>query len=224
MPDLSSRSNDVSNIGFLPSSSGSSRDDSSNSDGFDWGKIATAGGGLLGALFAPKRSSELSTNIKNIEGQSSDLRKTGTDLTAKGSAALDPVLKYFSALASGDPAAALAATAPQRGRVIDQYDAARRSAGQFTPRGGGQASTEQESRSAEAGQLADVTSGARSEGAKELAALGSDVTRTGLSAEEQSINAMVSTLQPLIQQQQQQGSDIGGIFKGLGELAGAFFL
>ena len=133
-------------------------------------------------------------------------------------------LKYFQALASGDPSQALAATQPQRGRVIDQYDAARRSAGQFTPRGGGQASTEQAFRAQEAGQLADTTSAARSEGAKEAASVGGAMTQQGLSAEEQSINAMVSTLQPLIQQQQQQGNDIGKILSGIGELAGAFFL
>ena len=92
------------------------------------------------------------------------------------------------------------------------------------PRGGGQASSEQESRSREAGQLADTTAQARSEGAKELAAVGSDVTRAGLSAEEASINAMVSTLQPLLAQQQQQGNDISKIFGGIGELVGSFFL
>jgi hypothetical protein len=202
--------------------SGSKKDD--DGKGFPWDKLIPAGAGLLGSLFAPKRSPELGENIKAIEGQSSDLRKTGTDLTAKGSAALDPVLKYFQALASGDPSQALAATQPQRGRVIDQYDAARRSASQFTPRGGGQASTEQESRSREAGQLADTTAQARSEGARDLASVASDTTRTGLSAEEASIQAMVSTLQPLLAKQQQEGQDVGKIFAGIGELVGAFFL
>lgn len=215
----------VSSIGFLPSSSGSSKsDDSSDGGGFAWDKIAGAGAGLIGSLFAPKKSPELGQNLKTIEGSATDLRKSGTDLTAKGSAALDPVLKYFQALASGDPSQALAATSPQRGRVIDQYDSARRSAAQFTPRGGGQASSEQESRSREAGQLADTTSQARSEGASALASLGSDVTRSGLSAEEASINAMVSTLQPLLEQQKQQGADVSKIFGGIGELVGSFFL
>ena len=225
MPDLpGGKPSGVSSIGFLPSSSGSSLSSDSGGGGFDWGSIAGAGAGLLGSLFAPKRSPELSSNIKNIEGSAAGLKKTGTDLTAQGSSGMAAALKYFQALASGDPSQALAATQPQRGRVIDQYDAARRSASQFTPRGGGQASTEQASRASEAGQLADTTAAARSEGAKEAAAVGGTMTQQGLSAEEQSINAMVSTLQPLIQQQQQQGADVGKIFSGIGELVGSFFL
>ena len=224
MPDLATSPTGVSNIGFLPSSSGSQADTGGGGGGFNWGKIGAAGGGLLGALFAPKQNPALNENLKSIQTGATGLSKTGAGLTAEGSATLAPVLKYFQALASGDPSQALAATQPPRGRVIDQYDAARRSAAQFTPRGGGQASTQQESRATEAGQLADITAQARSEGAKEAAALGSDVTKTGLSAEEQSINAMAATLQPLLEQQQQQGSDISNIFSGLGELAGAFFL
>lgn len=214
----------VSSIGFLPSSSGSSvSDDSSGGTGFDWKKIAGAGAGLLGSLFAPK-SRSIDPEINAIEGGSKDLAASGKATSAQGQSALDPVLKYFKALASGDPSEALAATAPQRGRVIDQYDAARRSAANFTPRGGGQASAQQESRSREASDLANVTSTARTDATKELAALGSNLTQQGTSAQEASINAMVSTLQPLLAKQGQDSQSIGKTFAGIGELIGSFFL
>ncbi len=213
----------VSSIGFLPGSSGSSLWYPTARDRLAWGKIAGAGAWLRGSFFAPQ-GPDIKGKVGNIEAQAGNLSATGKSLTAEGSAGLEKVLKYFSALASGDPSQALAATQPQRGRVMDQYDAARRSASQFTPRGGGQASSEQESRSREAGQLADTTSAARSEGVKDLATLGSDMTRSGLSAEEQSINAMVATLQPLLEKSKQDSQSIGQTFAGLGELIGTFFL
>lgn len=215
----------ISSIGTLPSSSGSSQDNSSDDggDGFNWGKIAGAGAGLLGTLFAPK-SEGISKNINAIEGGAAKLNAGGNSLTGEGQSALDPVLKYFKALASGDPSQALAATTPQRGRVIDQYDTARRSAANFTPRGGGQASTQQESRTKEASDLANVTSSATTDATKSLAALGGTLTQQGISEQEASVNALVSTLQPLLQQQQQQGADTASIFKSIGEIAAVAFL
>lgn len=218
----------VSSIGSLPSGSPrSGSDDSGEDDGpGTWGKIGSllpGVGGLLGAFFGTKKENDpridesinaTMSGAKQVGAQGQNLFETGTD-------SLGPVLKYFQALASGDPSQALAATQPQRGRIMDQYDAARRSAGQFGPRGGGQASSQLESRSREAGQLADTTSAARSEGMDKLAALGSDLTKSGLSAEEASNYQMASVLQPLLDKQKAESESSGGFWKGIGELAGA---
>jgi hypothetical protein len=204
--------------------SGGGSDNSDSGGDSIWkklGKVAPAAGGLLGALFGTHNEDKISPQINKVNAGASQLQGQGSSLFSAGTDALGPAMNYFKALASGDPSQALAATQPQRGRVIDQYDAARRSAGQFGARGGGQASSELESRSKEAGQLADITSQARSEGASKLAELGSDVTKTGLSAEESANKALADTLGPLLEQQKQANQSSGGFWKGLGELAGA---
>jgi hypothetical protein len=215
----------VSSIGSLVSPSGSSsNDDTSDDGGSVWGKVGKllpGVGGVLGALFGQKQTDNVTPQINKVNKGADALNAQGKQLFGTGTDALGPVLKYFQALSSGDPSAALAATQPQRGRVIDQYDAARKSAGQFGPRGGGGASSELELRGKEAGQLADTTSQARSEGATQLASLGKDITQQGLSAEETANQQMASVLQPLLEQQKQHAESTGGFWKGLGDLAGA---
>lgn len=208
-----------------PSGSSMSNDDSdSGGDGFDWKKLGGLGGlagGVLGAIFGQKQTDKVTPAIEEVQKGGRAVGAQGKELFGTGTDALGPALQYFKSLASGDPSAALAATQPQRGRVMDQYDAARRSAGQFGPRGGGTSSAQLELRGKEAGQLADTTAAARSEGAKELATLGSDITGKGLSAEESANQQMASVLQPLLEQQKQHQESTGGFWKGLGELAGA---
>jgi hypothetical protein len=200
------------------------------SDGFDWGGFGgtlLAGGiPLIGSLFS-KKIPGAEKEIAQTEKQAGELGTEGKGLAGSGKDALGPVMKYFEALASGDPSAALAATAPQRGRVMDQYDAARRSAGQFGPRGGGNASSQLELRGKEAGQLADTTSQARSEGADKLAALGSDLTKTGISEEEASARTMASVIEPILKQQEHDQEQQNSFWGGLGKLASSalkFFL
>lgn len=206
-----------------PSGSQISNDDSGGG-GFDWGKVGALApgiGGVLGAIFGSKNTDNVTPQINKVNANATALTGQGNALYATGSDALAPALSYFKQLAGGDASAALAATAPQRGRVMDQYDAARKSAGQFGPRGGGTASTQLSTRAAEAGQLADTTSSARADAAKELGSLGSDVTKSGLSAEETANQQMASVLQPLLEQQKQKAESSGGFWKGLGDLAGA---
>lgn len=215
----------VSSQGSLAGSSGSSKsDDSDDEGGSVWGKIGSvlpAAGGLLGAFFGQKSTDNVTPAITEVQGNARKLGAEGSELAQTGKDSLGPVLKYFQALASGDPSQALAATMPQRGRIIDQYDAARRSAGQFGPRGGGQASSQLEARTREASDLSNVTASARSEGMDKLATLGTSLTQTGLSAQESSNYQMASVLQPLLEQQKQHQENTGGFWKSIGEIAGA---
>ena len=187
----------------------------------NWGKVGTLGagiGGLLGSLFAGGQR-DITPDVNSIQATAKNLGTQGAQLTAEGQANLAPVLKYFAALAGGDPSALLQATAPDRARVIDQYDAARRSSAQFTPRGGGQASTQQQARVSEAQTITTQTGLARTNAVNTLASLGSQQEQTGLSAQEASINALASVLQPILAQNAAKAKGSASFFTGLADIA-----
>ena len=216
MPDLSSTQ---IGSGFVPGiQSGSSLDTSSG--GFDWGSIGKAGLPLALSLLAPK-SQSITPTVNAIDKSAGDLKTAGTKATATGQEALSPALKYFQALVSGDPNAILQATAPDRARVIDQYDTARKNIAQFSPRGGGQSSNINEGFTKEASDLSTGTASARSNAATALASIGNAETEQGLTAEERSISALSATLQPLLQQGEQQNNSVISTFTGIGKLLGS---
>src|SRR5262245_54209632 len=104
--------------------------------------IGAGVGGLIG-LFKGKKKKPADTTDPNapenlLKSQAGDLSKTGDVLGQEGASALNPALNYFKGQLSSNPQELLAATAPERGRVIDQYDTARQAIGEFGPRGGGQ--------------------------------------------------------------------------------------
>lgn len=219
MANLPSTDNTYNNLPQgLPGGSGSSLDTSSG--GFDWSKI---GQGLLPlglSMLAPK-SRDINPEVNAIESGAGDLKKTGADLLSGGKSAMSTALKYFQGLVSGDPSAILSATAPDRARVMDQYDASRKAITSFSPRGGGAASSMNENRTKEASDLSTITSSARSNAATELGRLGASQEQAGISAEEQSINALVQTLGPLLAQEQSSKQDTSAMFSGIGNLIGA---
>lgn len=193
----------------------------SSGSSINWGKVGTLGagiGGLLGSLFASGQQ-DITPITNTIQGQAKNLNAQGLNITAEGQANLAPVLKYFAALAGGDPTALLQATAPERGRVIDQYDAARRSSAQFTPRGGGQASTQQEARVSEAQAISTQTATARTNAANTLASVASQQEQTGVTAQEASIQALASVLQPILAQNKQNAASSTSFFTGLADIA-----
>ena len=170
-------------------------------------------GGLSGqtvAQFAPLVLSLLGGNnnqqTKAI-GNTDQLATLGKNLTASGQAssatgmaALAPVLKYLTAVAGGDPSALFAATMPERVRVLDQYDTARKTLASTTPRGGGQAGAVGAMGAREASDLFTLTSSARTQGISDLTQLGTTLTSQG--SQEQQVGQ--SDLNAAIQQQQQQ--------------------
>ena len=209
----------VSPIGFLPS--GGSGSDLSAASALPWGKIIGAGAGLIPALFAGGGSS-LKGPIGEVQRGARQLGATGKGLAQQGEAALAPALKYFQDLLSGNPADIEAATAPQRRRVIDQYDTARKSSAEFTPRGGGQASAQMESRAREASDLATVGASARDNAANTVSSLGKGLLDSGISAEQEATNQLAQVLGPLFQQQQADQQSTAQTFAGIASLIAAF--
>lgn len=113
-----------------------------------------------------------------------NLRADATGLKRTGSATTTPATKYLQDVLSSNPGAILDATKQERGRVIDQYDTARRAIANFGPRGGGTTSTLAESRFQQAEALSDVTSSARRDAVSAAGDLGTRLTALGLSADQ----------------------------------------
>lgn len=194
---------------------------------FDWKSLAGAGAmtGLSMALsaFAPKTPG-INQQTRKIEEQSDQLHQTGANLVGTGGEALSPVLNYFKALVSGDPTAVLQAAGPERARVMDQYDTARRSNAEFSPRGGGQASASMQSRMAEARDLASTTNAIRSNAATQLSGIGQTAISQGLTAESAATQALAQVLGPLLSQRNSDKESIAKQFAGYAELIAPFIL
>jgi hypothetical protein len=121
----------------------------------------------------------------NQLGQSSqNLRQQGDQFTSQGQDALGPLLQRMQALLGENPGALMDATRQERGRVIDQYDTARRAISQFGPRGGGTTSALADSRFAQAESLADITSSAKNDAMGLAGGLGIQLSGLGLSAQQ----------------------------------------
>lgn len=152
---------------------------------------------------------------------------TANQFQDQSASALGPALEYLTKLAGGDPAALMDATRQERGRVIDQYDTARRAISNFGPRGGGTTSALAESRFTQAESLADITSSARKDAVAQLSELGPQLGALGLTAQQlasMDLNSLISTLLTRegfdVQKRGQNMEMWGGIGEALGTLAG----
>lgn len=174
-----------------------------------------------------KQRAELMPYLDQLEAMAKNQRQQGSDLADTGTSTLMPAIKYLRNILSANPAEAMAATAPERGRVIDQYDTARKAISEFGPRGGGTTSTLAQSRLSEAGDIADVTNTARREAFGQSAGLGTTLTGLGLSADQLASADLNTILESLLTV---QGHDVqrhagnlqalGGLGQGLGSLLG----
>lgn len=173
------------------------------------------------SLFAPSDNSNVPGAIKNATDAANTLGTTGQNTSAQGAEAINPVLHYLAQVTSGDPAALAAATAPQRRKVIDQYDTARQQA-QFAPRGGGTSSAVVNANTRQAGDLSQINQTAQSEGMKTAAAVGEALTGQGANAQSASVGHLTSLLQPLIQNKQADQQSIFNTFSSIASLIGLF--
>lgn len=189
-----------------------------------WQTALTKGLPLLLSLFAGKTDPGIQPIVDQIKAGASSLGKTGADLTATGTSALTKTLPYLSSLASGQPGAVQEATAPERARIIDQYDTARQAASRTGARSGGAASANVASYIKEASDVTTMEAGARSSAVNQLAQLGSALTTTGLSASETSINELTNVLGPIFQQQQADQKSLSNTFAGIGEFLAPLIL
>ncbi len=160
--------------------------------GSAFGPWGTAAGAGLGFLFGGGDDDPEGFDPDNPEHQfrnllrtnAANLRRDATGMKRTGQAVTTPAVKYLTDVLSSNPAAILDATRQERGRVIDQYDTARRAIANFGPRGGGSTSTLAESRFEQAESLADITSSARRDAVSAAGDLGTRLMALGLTADQ----------------------------------------
>ena len=161
--------------------------------------------------------------LSQLTESSKGLRGQGDELNMQGSQGIAPAMDYLRQILSSNPSALMSATAPERGRVIDQYDTARRSIGEFGPRGGGTTSTLAQSRISEADALGDIMSSGRREAFGQSAQLGTTLTGLGLTADQLASADLEKIIDTMLTQQgfdvQKRGQNMQ-MWSSLGQSAG----
>lgn len=175
------------------------------------GALSTLGGGASG---------DLDDILRRLDARTERQSAQGEELLSLGTSGLQPALRFLTAITRGDPGAVGQATRPERSRVIDQYDTARRAVAQFAPRGGGQTSTISQSFTDEAGVLGDIFATGRREGATALSQLSTRLAGLGLSAEGLANQNLSMLVQAYLRQDEQARASAGGFGEALGGLAG----
>lgn len=197
--------------------------------------LGAAGAGIGGTLLAKKAAgggkpdqNAIDPYTSILQKQSEQASREGAESSAMGSEALAPAMQYLKALTGNDPAALLEATRPERGRVIDQYDAARKAVENFGPRGGGTTSTLAQSRFQQAESLADITSSARRNAVASEAELGTQLKSIGLNAQQLAssdidsvINAVLNRQYLDVQKRGQNAQAATGVGETIGSIIGA---
>lgn len=194
------------------------------------GPIGAGIGGLVGLFKGGKKKKkpgdegDAAGDIQQLRESSADTRKQAGELSGMGAESLAPVKDYFKKILGEDPSAVMDATKGERGRVIDQYDAARRAASQFGPRGGGTNAAVSESYFQQANQLSDITSMAKRDAASQLGQLGATMTGLGLSAEQLASADLNTVIQAVMGKQQldlQKRGQTMGLLRDIGSAAGS---
>ncbi len=157
-------------------------------------------GGLMGLFGGGKDEPEVlpeDATKDALMGHAGRMGQQSGQLGTQGQEALGPALQYLKSILGNDPSAIMSAMRPESGRVMDQYDTARKSIAAFAPRGGGQQAAFADTYSDEAEGLNDIFSKARREGFSQAAAIGSNLTGLGLSAaqlEAADLNSVLSAV------------------------------
>ena len=162
-----------------------------------------------------------------LQNQASGANKTGLQYGSMGTEALGPAMEYLKQILGANPQGVMEATRADRGRVIDQYDTARKSAEQFAPRGGGTTSALASSRFQQAESLADITSTARRSAVATSGELGTSLAGLGLTAQDLAsrdigtiINSVLAREGLNVQQRGQNMGLLGDIGQTIGTLIG----
>lgn len=195
------------------------------------GGVIGAAGGFLKGLFtkdkkkeAAKAAADPNSPENLLKASANKTGAVGDALSQQGEDATAPAQQYYKGLLSSNPSELLAATAPERGRVIDQYDAARQATAEFGPKGGGTASALASSRTQQANQLGDILSTGKREAAGASAQLGTQLTGLGLTAKQLQSADLNSILQSVLTREgfdiEKRGQTMGA-WAGVGQAAGS---
>ena len=178
--------------------------------------------GLLGSLYNTTPGKNTVGDPTSIDSVGSGLAgsaeragKTSDALGGSGAKTLQPVLDILSKLLGGDRQSAMEGAAPEVAKVSDQYDAARKSIQQTTPRGGARAQAIAESRLKEAGGITDVLNQKRANAMTTAAQIGTTITSQGIQANSVETQGLSDLLQSLIQQRGQDMAFLSSLMSGI---------
>jgi hypothetical protein len=179
---------------------------------------------MLPMLFGGGEDADVTKALKNLQGSTDDLGDKSKVYGTQGASVLNPALEYLRKVVSGDRQELLAATMPERRRVIDQYDAAKKATAEFAPRGGGTAGAMADLNARQAGDLAATTALARREGVESSVRTGSALEGLSVNANEaeaQNLNQLLNTYMAKAEREGQSAADFG---MGLASILGMVLL
>lgn len=187
-----------------------------------WAAAFAKGIPLLLAGLAPSSGGDVTGQAGTIQARAGAEFTTGQQLAGTGGEALNQALQYYRQLLSGDPALLASATAPERRRVIDAYDTAKRAA-EFAPRGA-EAGAMLNLGAKQASDLATLPLAARANAAQQLGQVGTWAAQLGTTAESSAQQSLAQALYPLLHQRDVDHQSIASTFAGLGEFLGPLIL
>lgn len=168
------------------------------------------GGDGAGEAGLTKSATDMTDLSKSLNSQSQDLFRQ-----------IAPMLRD---LLSNNSQSVLLATMPERRRVMDQYDAARKSLAEFGQRSGGTAGANNEMMGKEASDLASIKSTARQGAMGDASGLAGSLQSAGLNAGAQALNAQNALANIDLQHQQMSQQNAAGLGQSLGSLLALAFL
>jgi hypothetical protein len=199
-------------FGSAPSGGGSWWDSNGSSTIKGISAIAPLVTSLFGSNPYTDKRDQTTDQLKQL---ATTLGTQGQSIAGQGQAALAPVLKYLQAVAGGDPAAINAETAPERAKVLDQYDTARKAI-QFAPRGGGQASATIGAGAKAASDITSLTAAAHRQGVTDLGNLGKNLLDTGVTEQHNAASELNSVLQAYDKAKQERAATNTGLGSAIG--------
>lgn len=187
--------------------------------------LALTGASFLPALFGGGADDkQLKGLMKDVEGSAATNKSNALAFGKEGSALTTPISKYLQDVIGGDRQTLLQATMPERRRVIDQYDTAKKSLTEFAPRGGGMAGALSEVNAAQASDLAEIGGKARTEGMDAAARLGVQLRQMGLSSQQLASMDLNTLIQTVMKRSEQSQETMMGLGESLGSIIGLSML
>lgn len=184
-----------------------------------WG-IGLGAASVLPSLFSDGGASATAEPLRALQAHADMATDLSKSLNLTGSEIFGPAASYLKKVTGGDAQEVLAATMPQRRRVIDQYSAAKNALGEFAPRSGGTAAAGSKLAASEASDLAGISNEARTKGIDPATSAGIQLQGLGLSAASLASGDLNQILSALQQQEENKQKSAGGIGSALGSLLG----
>lgn len=181
--------------------------------------LAVTAASFLPALFGGG-DDDVDKALASLEKEQAHNRATAAARDSEGSALMAPVKKYLGDVMSGDRNALLQATMPERRRVVDQYDTAKKAIAEFAPRGGGLAGSLAQVNAGQASDLAEIGANARTQGFEAAGNLAMQIRQLGVSAQQLSSMNLNSLIETVMKQSDQKHESLLGMGEALGTVIG----